>query len=105
MMRAFDIMPMRTSLASKLKAQPHQSVTNFLAGQIARQFHAGTVRTGSFTKCNRMGQCRCGSSGSKRQFTRSRIIGARRLRRFDVKLQIGPLFDTEASVNARVEAA
>jgi hypothetical protein len=70
------VMPMRPGLASKFKAEPAQRATDFLSRKVARKLHADIGSTGSFTKCNRIGHCRCGSSISKRQLTRSRIVGA-----------------------------
>ena len=75
MQRILDIMPVRTGLTDKLKAQPFQGAADFIAGKIARQFHAGwRDKTGSSTKCRRMGQCRHSSSASNRHWIKSRII-------------------------------
>ena len=75
MQRILDIMPVRTGLTDKLKAQPFQGAADFIAGKIARQFHAGwRDKTGSSTKCSRMSQCSRSSFASNRHWIKSRIV-------------------------------
>ena len=51
MKQAFDVMAMRTGLPDKFKAEPLQCAADFIAGKVARQFHAGwSDKTGSSTK-------------------------------------------------------
>ena len=48
MQRSFVVVPMRAGLPNKFKPQASQRPTDFLTGEVARQFHATcAVKTGS----------------------------------------------------------
>src|SRR5258708_1099603 len=76
-MRSFYVMAMRTSLAPKHKSKAYQGATQFFTRNIPGKFHVAIATTGSFRKCKRIAEVTRLSPGSKRQLTRSRIIGIR----------------------------